>query len=115
MSKTKKKKGFEKPLTRWEYFTKTLYHDPAATTEFTYEKKIYVKSEHLQDVEADNKRINTLLLLALFVMFYIGAQFQNIWVFLLYIVIVVAGQAFRLSRLPKDIQSHLTDTGRHKK
>ena len=37
MSKTKKKKNKEKPLTRWVYFTKTLYHDPASTTEFTYE------------------------------------------------------------------------------
>ena len=115
MSKTKKKKSFEKPLTRWVYFTKTLYHDPAATAEFTYEKIIYVKSEKLQDVEADNKRINTLLLLALFVMFYVAAQFRNIWFFLLYIVIVVVGQALRLSRLPKDIQAHLTDTGRRKR
>ena len=115
MSKKKKKTGFERPLTRWVFFTKTLYHDPASTTEFTYEKKIYVKSEKLQDIEADNKRINTLLLLALFVMFYIGAQFQNILVFLLYIVLVVAGQALRLFHLPKDILSHLTDTGRRKR
>ena len=56
MSKTKKKKGFERPLTRWVYFTKTLYHDPASTTEFTYEKKIYVKSEKdLYHIETDRK------------------------------------------------------------
>ena len=28
------------------------------------------------------------------------------------ILLIVAGQALRLSRLPKDILSHLTDTGR---
>lgn len=115
MSKTKKKKSAERPLTRWVYFTKTLYHDPVATVEFTYGKTIYIKSEELQDIEADNKRINTLLLLALFVMFYIGARFQNIWVFLLYIVLVVAGQALRLMHLPKDIKAHLTDSGRRKR
>ena len=115
MSKTKKKKSAGRTLTRWVYFTKTLYHDPASTTEFTYEKRIYVKSEELQDIEADNKRINTLLLLALFVMFYVGAQTQNIWVFLAYIVVVVAGQGLRLSHLPKDIMPHLTDTGRRKR
>lgn len=115
MSKNKKKKSTEVPLTRWVYFTKTLYHDPAATTEFTYGKTIYVKSEELQNVEADNKRINTLLLLALFVMFYIGSQFQNILVFLLYFVLVVAGQTLRLLHLPKEITAHLTDTGRRKR
>ena len=115
MSKTKKKKKYEKPLTRWAYFIKTLYHDAAATTEFTFEKKIYVKSEELQDIEADNKRINTLLLLALFAMFYIGSQFQNIWVFLLYFVLVIVGQGLRLLHLPKDIRAHLTDTGRRQR
>lgn len=114
MSKTKKKQQ-ERPLTRWVYFTKTLYHDPASTMEFTYGKKIYVKSEELQQIESDNKRINTLLLLALFVMFYIGAQFQNIWVFVLYLVVVVAGQVLRFVHLPKDITAHLTDSGRRKR
>ena len=115
MSKTKKKKSAERPLTRWVYFTKTLYHDPAATTEFTYGKTIYIKSEELKDIEADNKRINTLLLLALFAMFYVAAQFRNIWVFLLYFVLVVAGQALRLLHLPKDVTAHLTDSGRRKR
>ena len=114
MSK-KKKKSTERPLTRWVYFTKTLYHDPASTTEFTYGKTIYSKSEQLQQIEADNKRINTVLLLALFVMFYIGAQFQNMLVFLLYLLLVVAGQALRLLHLPKDITAHLSDTGRRKR
>lgn len=114
MSK-KKKKSSERPLTRWVYFTKTLYHDPAATTEFTYGKTIYTKSEELQQKEEDNKRINTILLLALFVMFYIGAQYQNIVVFLLYLLLAVAGQGLRLFHLPKDIAGHLTDTGRRKR
>ena len=115
MSKTKKKKSAERPLTRWVYFTKTLYHDPAATVEFTYGKTIYIKSEELQDIEADNKRINTLLLLALFAMFYAGSQFQKIWIFLLYFVLVIVGQGLRLLHLPKDIRAHLTDTGRRQR
>ena len=114
MSK-KKKKSTERPLTRWVYFTKTLYHDPAATPEFTYGKIIYTKSEKLQQIETDNKRINTVLLLALFVMFYIGAQYQKIIFFLLYLVLVVAGQGLRLLHLPKDVKAHLTDTGRRKR
>ena len=114
MSK-KKKKSSERPLTRWVYFTKTLYHDPAATTEFTYGKVIYTKSEQLQQIEADNKRINTVLLLALFAMFYLGAQYQQILFFLLYLVLVVAGQGIRLFHLPKDVTEHLTDTGRRKR
>ena len=114
MSK-KKKKSTERPLTRWVYFTKTLYHDAASTTEFTYGKIIYTKSEKLQDIEADNKRINTVLLLALFVMFYIGAQTQNIYIFLLYLVLAVAGQTMRVLHLPKDVMAHLTDTGRRKR
>ena len=115
MSKNKKKKSPERPLTRWVYFTKTLYHDPAATTEFTYGKTIYIKSEELQDIEADNKRINTLLLLALFVMFYVASQTQNILVFLLYFMLVVIGQCLRLIHLPKDVKAHLTDSGRRKR
>ena len=30
-----KKKEQYCPLTRWRYFTKTLYHEPSATGEFT--------------------------------------------------------------------------------
>ncbi len=114
MSKTKKKK-YVKPLTRWVYFTKTLYHDPAATMEFTYEKVIYVKSEELQNKEQDNKRINTLLLLGMFVMFYLAARLQSVWVVLVYLLLVVVGQVLRIRNLPKDIMSHLTDTGRRKR
>ncbi len=114
MSKTKKKK-YVKPLTRWVYFTKTLYHDPAATMEFTYEKVIYLKSEELQDKEQDNKRINTLLLLGLFLMFALAGYFHNILLMLVYLVLVVAGQVLRMLNLPKDIMAHLTDTGRRKR
>lgn len=114
MSKTKKKK-YVKPLTRWVYFTKTLYHDPASTMEFTYEKVIYLKSEELQNKEADNKRINTLLLLGLFLMFALAGYLQNVVVILVYLLLVVVGQALRVLNLPKDIMSHLTDTGRRKR
>lgn len=115
MSKNKKKKSTSVPLTRWVYFTKTLYHDPATTTEFNYEKVIYIKSEELQQKEEDNKRINTLLLLALFAMFGLSAKFQFIWLFLLYIVLVFAGQMMRFFNLPKNILDHLEDTGRRKR
>ena len=36
-----KKKEQYCPLTRWRYFTKTLYHDPSATGEFTYDGVVY--------------------------------------------------------------------------
>lgn len=114
MSKTKKKK-YVKPLTRWVYFTKTLYHDPASTMEFTYEKTIYLKSEELQQKEQDNKRINTVLLLGLFLMFGLAGYFQNVVLVLIYLLMVVVGQALRLLNLPKDVMSHLTDTGRRKR
>ncbi len=113
MSKTKKKK-YVKPLTRWAYFIKTLYNDAAATTEFEFEKHIYVKSEKLQQVDADNKRIHSLLLLALFATGLLAAQVQNIWFFIAYILVVTAGEAVRFFNIPKDIENHLTDTGRHR-
>ena len=115
MSKNKKKKNYEKPLTRWAYFIKTLYHDSAATTEFTYNKKIYVKSEELQAIDADNKRINTVLLLVLFIMFGAISQLQNPWILVAYFFIVIAGEGVRLFHLPKNIMDHMTDTGRRQR
>lgn len=115
MSKNKKKKTYERPLTRWNYFIKTLYHDAAATTEFTFEKKVYVKSEELQQIDADNKRINTVLLLCLFVMFGVAANYENILIVLAYFVIAIVGEAVRLFHLPKDIKAHMTDTGRRQR
>lgn len=114
MSKNKKKKAAIY-LTRWQYFTKTLYHDSAATAEFTYEKVIFLKSEELQQKEADNKRINTLLILALFAMFALSAKFQIVWILLLYFVIVIVGQMLRFLNLPKNIMDHLEDSGRRKR
>ena len=114
MSKNKKK-STENYLTRWQYFTKTLYHDSAATAEFTYEKVIFLKSEELQQKEADNKRINTLLILALFAMFALSAKFQIVWILLLYFVIVIVGQMLRFLNLPKNIMDHLEDSGRRKR
>ena len=52
-----KKKEQYCPLTRWRYFTKTLYHDPSATGEFTYDGVVYRKSEALQTVESRNSRL----------------------------------------------------------
>ena len=46
-----KKKEMYAPLTRWHYFTKTLYHDPSKTQEFEYDGVIYLKSEELRDIE----------------------------------------------------------------
>ena len=114
MSKNKKKSK-EIYLTRWQYFTKTLYHDSAATAEFTYEKVIFLKSEELQQKEADNKRINTLLILALFAMFALSAKFQIVWILLLYFVIVIVGQMLRFLNLPKNIMDHVEDSGRRKR
>ena len=113
MSKNKKKKAVL--LTRWEYFIKTLRLDSSTPTEFTYGKKTYTKSGQLQRIENDNKRINALLLLMIIVLFYIGAQMQNILVFLLGIVLALAGQVVCLLHLPKDITAHLTDVGRSKR
>ena len=50
------------PLTRWQYFTKTLYSDAASRAEFEYDRVIYFKSEELQRIEAGNRRIHGLLL-----------------------------------------------------
>ena len=49
-----KKKEMYAPLTRWQYFTKTLYHDPSKTQEFEYDGVIYLKSQELQDIEERN-------------------------------------------------------------
>ena len=53
------------PLTRWQYFTKTLYHNAAAKTRFVYNKVVYEKDEALQKIEEGNGRINMGLLLVL--------------------------------------------------
>lgn len=102
------------PLTRWQYFTKTLYHDPSKTQEFEYDGVIYLKSQELQDIEERNARVNWLLLLVLCAMFLTAIKWQNIVVIALGMVVIVAGELFRMSRLPKDIKAHLTDSGRRK-
>ena len=100
-----KKKEMYAPLTRWQYFTKTLYHDPSRTNEFEYDGVIYLKSEELRDIEYANARVNWVLLLVLCAMFLTAVKWQNI----------VAGELYRMSRLPKDIKAHLTDSGRRKR
>ena len=52
------------------------------------------------------------LLLVLCAMFLTAIKWQNIVVIAVGMVVIVAGELFRMSRLPKDILSHLTDTGR---
>ena len=42
------------PLTRWQYFTKTLYQNAAAKNLFVYNKVIYEKDEALRQTEEDN-------------------------------------------------------------
>ena len=109
-----KKKEMYAPLTWWQYFTKTLHHDPSKTQEFEYDGVIYLKSQELQDIEERNARVNWVLLLVLCAMFLTAIKWQNIVVIALGMVVIVAGELFRMSRLPKDIKAHLTDSGRRK-
>ena len=103
------------PLTRWQYFTKTLYHNAAAKTQFVYNKVIYEKDETLQQIEEVNGRINMVLLLVLLVMFFSASTMKNILVIVVGMALIVAGEIVRLLRLPKDITAHLTDTGRRER
>lgn len=103
------------PLTRWQYFTKTLYHNAAARPLFSYNKVIYEKDDALRDIEEVNGRINMVLLLVLMAMFLTAGTMQSIWVILAGMVLIVAGELVRLLRLPKDITAHLTDTGRRER
>ena len=109
-----KKKEQYCPLTRWQYFTKTLYYDPSKTQEFEYDGVIYLKSQELQDIEERNARVNWVLLLVLCAMFLTAIKWQNIVVIAVGMVVIVAGELFRMSRLPKNIKAHLTDSGRRK-
>lgn len=109
-----KKKEMYAPLTRFQYFTKTLYHDPSKTAEFEYDKVIYLKSDQLRDIEYSNARINWALLLVLCLIFLTAIQWQEILIILIGMVVIAAGEVVRMLRLPKDIQAHLTDSGRRK-
>ena len=99
------------PLTRWQYFTKTLYHNAAAKTRFVYNKVVYEKDETLQKIEEGNGRINMGLLLVLLAMFLTASTVQNIYIIVAGMVVIAAGELVRLLRLPKDITAHLPDTG----
>ena len=103
------------PLTRWQYFTKTLYHNAAAKTLFVYNKVIYEKDEALQQIEEVNSRINMVLLLVLLVMFFTASTMRNIYIIVAGMAVIVAGEIVRLLRLPRDIKAHLTDTGRRER
>ena len=100
------------PLSRWQYFTKTLYQNAAGKDLFTYNKVIYEKDETLRQIEEGNGRIHMGLLLVLLAMFLTAGTMRNIYIIVAGMVIIAAGELARLLRLPKDIAAHLTDTGR---
>ena len=110
-----KKKNKGKKLTRWVYFTKTLYRNPAEEGQFEYEKVFYNKSEELMAIEEVNAKINMALILVLFAVFALGSKVQNAWILVAYFFLVIIGQFCRFMRLPKDIMAHLTDSGRRKR
>ena len=110
-----KKKEATVPLTRWQYFTKTLYHNASDTTEFTYNEQIYRKSEELQEIETRSGKIHMLLLVLLMAMFVLVARIHNVWIVIVYMVLVTAGEVVRYCMRPKDIKAHLTDTGKRAK
>ena len=93
-----KKKEMYAPLTRWQYFTKTLYHDPSKTQEFEYDGVIYLKSQELQDIEERNARVNWVLLLVLCAMFLTAIKWQNIVVIAVGMVVIVAGDTDLMDR-----------------
>lgn len=99
------------PLTRWQYFVKNLYQNSANSGKFIYNKIIYNKSEELQAIDYKSQRINLLLVLLLVVLFLVTSKYHNILFVVVYLVLVIAGQAARLFMLPKDIKAHLTDSG----
>lgn len=103
------------PLTRWQYFTKNLYVNAAKEQYFTYNKVIYEKSEELQDIEQRSNRINYGLVLLLILMFLLTSRVQQVYIVVAYLVLVIAGQIYRLLLLPKDITKHLTDTHRRER
>ena len=72
-----KKKEQYCPLTRWQYFTKTLYHDPSSTGEFTYDGVVYRKSEALQTVESRNSRLQMGLVGLMFLAFVLATYFRS--------------------------------------
>lgn len=102
------------PLTHWQYFTKTLYHNAAQRGEFSYNKVIYAKSETLRDIEYANSRLNMGLILLLITVL-LATKLETAWIFAVGLVLIVAGEIWRLLRLPRDITAHLTDTGRRER
>ena len=99
-------------LTRWQYFVKTLYHNAASTTEFTYNHKVYIKDEALQAADQKNQRLNLVMVLLLVVLYLLTSRFHIVWLVVGYLVAVVVLQLVRLYSLPRDITAHLRDSGR---
>ncbi len=63
-------------------------------------------------MESRNSRLQMGLVGLMFLAFVLATYFRSAMPLAAGILLIVAGQALRLSRLPKDILSHLTDTGR---
>ena len=99
------------PLTRWQYFVKNLYRNAASSSQFTYDKVIYNKSEALQAADQKSQKINLGLILLLILMFLLTSKYQQIAFVVAYLLLVIIGQIVRLCLLPKDIKAHLTDSG----
>ena len=89
-----KKKEQYCPLTRWQYFTKTLYHDPSSTGEFTYDGVVYRKSEALQTVESRNSRLQMGLVGLMFLAFVLATYFRSAMPLAAGILPVSAGHGF---------------------
>ena len=85
-----KKKEQYCPLTRWQYFTKTLYHDPSSTGEFTYDGVVYRKSEALQTVESRNSRLQMGLVGLMFLAFVLATYFRSAMPLAAGILLIVA-------------------------
>ena len=77
--------------------------------------KLYDLIMMQRDIEYANARVNWVLLLVLCAMFLTAVKWQNIVVIAVGMVVIVAGELYRMSRLPKDIKAHLTDSGRRKR
>lgn len=99
-------------LTRWQYFIKCLYHNAAATTEFTYDRRVYIKDDTLQAIDQKNQRLNLVMVLLLVVLYLLTSRFQMVWLVVGYLMAVVILQAVRFMNLPRDITAHLRDSGR---
>ena len=104
-----KKKEQYCPLTRWQYFTKTLYHDPSSTGEFTYDGVVYRKSEALQTVESRNSRLQMGLVGLMFLAFVLATYFRSAMPLAAGILLIVAGSEPSAQGHPVPPHRHRTE------